>query len=341
MILFPKNSFHPPFEAAIGALGTVSVAAVIHPPRLSVQDEGSLPGGGSVAQTISWQAMPKEDFARAKASPGKRIRVKAREGVTYDILHYARFGFLIAIKTPSSGMIEVTDREGLKMRYGTFFLREGDAVKLPSMAPYRFQIASSAPASFVGNDRVVKSSMPFDFVELLAKAFLEKGTLVSGAIFGMPVSVKFDAHSQMFAFPPPASRIRMAALLGADQALFDRASRFRYAVRDAVFQFGSSRPFLFDSLAVDAHAKKLKGPKPSLSSKIIRRILARDTPSHYQILGLTKEGLKSHSQLKRAYYKASREAHPDLHPENPNARDVFEDVQKAYEAICEARGWKS
>ena len=53
----------------------------------------------------------------------------------------------------------------------------------------------------------------------------------------------------------------------------------------------------------------------------------------YDILGVTTTASKS--EVKKAYHKKSKEVHPDKHPDDPEANNKFQEVQKAYEILVD------
>ncbi len=52
---------------------------------------------------------------------------------------------------------------------------------------------------------------------------------------------------------------------------------------------------------------------------------------YYQILGVQKNA--SQADIKRAYRKLAREYHPDLHPDDPDAKEKFQQINEANEVL--------
>ncbi len=52
----------------------------------------------------------------------------------------------------------------------------------------------------------------------------------------------------------------------------------------------------------------------------------------YEILGI-REGA-SMDEIKRAYRKKAKEFHPDLHPDDPRANEKMQQVNEAYDMLC-------
>lgn len=51
----------------------------------------------------------------------------------------------------------------------------------------------------------------------------------------------------------------------------------------------------------------------------------------YQVLGVSKDATQE--EIKRAYRKKAKECHPDLHPDDPDARRKMQDVNEAYDML--------
>lgn len=58
-----------------------------------------------------------------------------------------------------------------------------------------------------------------------------------------------------------------------------------------------------------------------------------DFIDYYKILGLTKTA--SESDIKKAFRKLARQFHPDLHPDNPEAKKRFQEINEAYEVLSD------
>lgn len=56
------------------------------------------------------------------------------------------------------------------------------------------------------------------------------------------------------------------------------------------------------------------------------------TVNPYEILGV-REGA-SMEEIKRAYRKKAKENHPDLHPNDPKANERMQQVNQAYDMLC-------
>ena len=56
------------------------------------------------------------------------------------------------------------------------------------------------------------------------------------------------------------------------------------------------------------------------------------TKNPYEILGIS-EGA-SMDEIKRAYRKKAKEYHPDLHPDDPAANEKMQQVNQAYDMLC-------
>ena len=57
----------------------------------------------------------------------------------------------------------------------------------------------------------------------------------------------------------------------------------------------------------------------------------RDDQTHYQVLGVDPS--ISHSDLKKRFYVLSRETHPDLHPNDPDANTRFQSISESYSVL--------
>ena len=56
------------------------------------------------------------------------------------------------------------------------------------------------------------------------------------------------------------------------------------------------------------------------------------TKTPYEILGIA-EGA-SMDEIKRAYRRKAKEYHPDLHPDDPKANEKMQEVNQAYDMLC-------
>lgn len=52
---------------------------------------------------------------------------------------------------------------------------------------------------------------------------------------------------------------------------------------------------------------------------------------YYQVLGITKNA--SDAEIKKAYRARARELHPDLHPDDPKAKEKFQELQEAFDIL--------
>ena len=52
----------------------------------------------------------------------------------------------------------------------------------------------------------------------------------------------------------------------------------------------------------------------------------------YEILGVSRSA--SMDEIKKAYRKKAKECHPDLHPDDPNANARMQQVNEAYDMLC-------
>ena len=52
----------------------------------------------------------------------------------------------------------------------------------------------------------------------------------------------------------------------------------------------------------------------------------------YEVLGVTEGATMD--DIKRAYRRKARENHPDLHPEDPKANEKMQQINEAYEMLC-------
>jgi curved DNA-binding protein len=54
---------------------------------------------------------------------------------------------------------------------------------------------------------------------------------------------------------------------------------------------------------------------------------------YYKVLGLAKTA--SQDEIKKAYRKLARKSHPDLNPDDPNAKSKFQDLNEAHEVLSD------
>ena len=54
---------------------------------------------------------------------------------------------------------------------------------------------------------------------------------------------------------------------------------------------------------------------------------------YYEVLGVDKSA--SQDDIKKAFRKAAKENHPDLHPDDKEAEARFKEIQEAYEVLSD------
>lgn len=59
----------------------------------------------------------------------------------------------------------------------------------------------------------------------------------------------------------------------------------------------------------------------------------------YEILGVSQGA--SLDEIKRAYRKKAKEYHPDLHPDDPRANEKMQQVNQAYDMLCNPDKYRS
>ena len=52
----------------------------------------------------------------------------------------------------------------------------------------------------------------------------------------------------------------------------------------------------------------------------------------YDVLGVSRRA--NMDEIKRAYRKKAKECHPDLHPDDPHAKERMQEVNEAYDMLC-------
>ena len=59
-----------------------------------------------------------------------------------------------------------------------------------------------------------------------------------------------------------------------------------------------------------------------------------DKRDYYEVLGISKGA--SDEEIKKAYRKAAKASHPDLHPDDKEAEARFKEINEAYEVLSDA-----
>ena len=59
----------------------------------------------------------------------------------------------------------------------------------------------------------------------------------------------------------------------------------------------------------------------------------------YKVLGITRDASKE--EIKKAYRKKAKEYHPDLHPDDPKAAEKMNEVNEAYDMLCNPEKYRS
>ena len=59
-----------------------------------------------------------------------------------------------------------------------------------------------------------------------------------------------------------------------------------------------------------------------------------DKRDYYEVLGVAKTALRM-TEIKKAYRKAAKSCHPDLHPDDKEAEARFKEVNEAYEVLSD------
>lgn len=58
----------------------------------------------------------------------------------------------------------------------------------------------------------------------------------------------------------------------------------------------------------------------------------------YSVLGVSRDA--SSEEIKKAYRKKAKEYHPDLHPNDPNATEKMNEINEAYDMLCNPEKYK-
>ena len=61
--------------------------------------------------------------------------------------------------------------------------------------------------------------------------------------------------------------------------------------------------------------------------------MAAEKRDYYEVLGVSKDA--SADDIKKAYRKAAKENHPDLHPGDKECEERFKEVNEAYEVLSD------
>ena len=55
---------------------------------------------------------------------------------------------------------------------------------------------------------------------------------------------------------------------------------------------------------------------------------------YYEVLGVSKGA--SEDEIKKAFRKKAKQYHPDLHPDDADAKEKFQEVNEAYEVLSDS-----
>ena len=61
--------------------------------------------------------------------------------------------------------------------------------------------------------------------------------------------------------------------------------------------------------------------------------MAQNKRDYYEVLGVNKNA--SEEDLKKAFRKAAKSCHPDLHPDDKEAEARFKELNEAYEVLSD------
>ncbi|XP_056376625.1 dnaJ homolog subfamily C member 13 isoform X2 [Hyla sarda] len=90
--------------------------------------------------------------------------------------------------------------------------------------------------------------------------------------------------------------------------------------------------FRFPNWPIKDPVKLLKDTLDAWKREVEKKPPSMSIDDAYDVLGLPKgQGLQEESKIRKAYFRLAQKYHPD---KNPDGRDMFEKVNKAYEFLC-------
>lgn len=114
-----------------------------------------------------------------------------------------------------------------------------------------------------------------------------------------------------------------------------RAATARLQQQHAAAQAASARAQASRSRLGD-HAEQAEDVRRMREAKLRFERREAGLDRERALLGVTR--CSSPSEIKRAYFRAARQTHPDTDRGNPHAAQKFAEVQRAYEALAPAGG---